>query len=168
MKKFFLSLLVFVSLKSTATISPVPVINEVHVVKMAAASDTVPIDSSRISQTITLSENQHLYLIGSMTNIDNADAFNYIRQVKTAYNAADTSIAISVTVPSQLVASLYQTMTVKAEGVTAVYNNDIKSALMPQITNPWLGTQLMMIAIENARQLNLILSRGKSFIESIQ
>jgi hypothetical protein len=145
MKKFLLSLFVFASIAARAQV-----------------------DSSRITQTIDLSENKHMYLIGAMASIETADAYNYIKQVKTAYNPADTSKAITVTVSSQLVVNLYQLMTVKAEGVTAVYNNDIKMALMPQITNPWLGTQLYQIAAENARQLNLILARGKNFIESIQ
>jgi methyltransferase-like protein len=149
MKKFLLSLIVFASIA-------------------AYAQSQTEVDSSRISQTIIVSEIQHIYIIGAMTSIDNADAFNYIKQVKAAYDPADTSKRITVTVSSQLIANIYQMMTAKAEGVTAVYNNDIKAALMPQITNAWLGTQLYQIAVENARQLNLILARGKNFIESIQ
>jgi fructose-1,6-bisphosphatase len=134
----------------------------------AQGTDSAGLDSSMIAQSVTISQNHHLFLIGAMYSIETPDAFNYIRQVKLAYDPADTSKQITVNVPSRLIVSMYQSMTVKPEGVTTQYNNDIKYFLLSQVTNPWLFGQLLMISIENQRQLQIIMKKGKDFIESIQ
>jgi hypothetical protein len=126
------------------------------------------IDSSRISQSITLSERQHLYLIGFMGAIRSADKIKYVTQVAASYDSADTAKLITIVAPSDLVVQMYHTMTVLQEGVAAQLNNEIKDALLPQITNPWLGAQLFAIMEDNRRQLNEANEYARKLVESLK
>jgi urease alpha subunit len=126
------------------------------------------VDSSQITQSITLTQDQHIYLIGFMGEIRSAEKIKYVNQVAGQYDATDSTKAITVTAPSSLIVRMYQTMTVLPEGVGYVYNNQIKDALMPQITNPWLGARIMEIIADNNRYLNDTKDAAKKLIESLQ
>src|SRR5438270_13972178 len=90
------------------------------------------VDSSRIPQTITLSQYQHTDLVSFMENITSADKINYLNQLRAAYDTSNMSKPITVSVTSQLILSTYAIMTVQPAGWTSTNNNDIEAALVPQ------------------------------------
>jgi hypothetical protein len=148
MKKFFLGLIVLLSFNRSFAQEPV--------------------DSSAIPQTIALSQDQHIYLIGFMGEIRSAEKIKYVNQVAAQYDSTDTAKVITVVAPSSLIVRMYQTMTVLPEGVGYIYNNAIKDALMPQITNAWLGARIMDIIADNNRYLNNTKDAARKLIESLQ
>jgi hypothetical protein len=86
-------------------------------------------DSSRITQTITLSRLHHTYLIGFMGNIQTADKIKYVNQVKSGYDTTNMSQTVAVTASSSLILEIFYVMSQQPEGWTSEYNNQIKAAL---------------------------------------
>jgi hypothetical protein len=124
-------------------------------------------DSSKITQTITLSQLHHTYLVGFMGNIDGADKVNYLYQLRAAYDSTNMAKTIQVTASSALIVDLFYKMSLQPEGWTSEYNNQIKAALLPQITNPWLGGRLAKVVADNDAVRNAKIQDAKQFILSL-
>jgi hypothetical protein len=132
--------------------------------------DTVyvaPIDSSRISQIITLSQLYHTYIIGFIGTVASVDNINYLNQLRAQYDTSNMNKSITVTVPSYMIVNVYRQMAAQPEGQTSSYNNDILTSLVPQVTNSWLMNQIMAIRDSNFAIRDAKVQAAKAFIMSI-
>jgi hypothetical protein len=132
--------------------------------------DTVfvpPIDSSRISQTITLSQLYHTYIIGFIGTVASVDNINYLNQLRGQYDTSNMNKSITVTVPSYMIVNVYRQMAAQPEGQCSSYNNAILDALVPQISNSWLMNQIGAIRAANFAIRDAKVGAAEQFIMSI-
>lgn len=106
-------------------------------------------DSTQIVQTITLAQKYHVYILGNLNNWGTPEAINYINQVRGQYDTTNENHPITVNVPSGFIRDAYQQMSFQPEGQATQYNDLIKNALGPQVTNDWLEAQLNSITNSN-------------------
>jgi hypothetical protein len=126
------------------------------------------VDSSKITQSITLTQLHHTYLVGFFTDMNSAARINYVKQLRAVYDVDSMAQNITVTAPSELILQVYLEMTNQREGVTSEYNNQIKEALMPQITNQWLVNELSAIIIRNLAIRDDKINKARELITGIE
>jgi hypothetical protein len=107
------------------------------------------VDSTRIPQTITMSQKYHEYILGFNSNWGDVDMINYINQLRAQMDSTNKEKPITVTVPSGLIRDIFQSMSYQPEGQATQYNENILLALGNQITNPWLGAAIQLIRQAN-------------------
>src|SRR4051794_33120279 len=95
MKKLIIFLLLAISFVSRA--------QDTTAVPSPDTTVVQPIDSSRIIQTITLSELYHTYIIGFLGSVSSVDNINYLYQLRAQYDSADMDKSITVPVPSYMI-----------------------------------------------------------------
>jgi hypothetical protein len=108
------------------------------------------VDSTRIPQTVKMSQVKHIYCLGfNQGQWGQVDYINYLNEVRKQMSETSDTVSITVTVPSSLIRDIFYSMSRQPEGEATQYNEEIQAVLAPQITNPWLGAQVQAIVQRN-------------------
>lgn len=146
MKKLFTFFGLFLSLALQAQLLYNPFLNDPSAVNDTATAPTI--DSSKVMLSITLSEDQHLYIIDFLEGIEkDARLQNYVSQVMKQLGTVHVPLRpITVTAESGLVPYLYQLLGMQRENMTATKNGKLKDDLLPQVyTYSWIIKELKAI-----------------------
>lgn len=129
----------------------------------------VAIDSTRIPQTIILKA-KHLCFIKSCINTsDIPQRFLLFQSVASQLDSTDSPEQdIIVTVESGLIVDIFIALGQQQEYYSALYNQEMQTALMPQVTNPWLLARIQEIGQRNADERERRRLEGYQFFRSIK
>lgn len=117
---------------------------------------------------ITLKAKYHAYIVSLMPDRGDVAKINYLLQVRAAIITYDGEQDISVTVPEDLVTSMYKIIGSQQERLAAADNAEIKQALIPQLMgNADLLQTIQGITADNANQTEALRQSGVDFIMSI-
>ena len=101
-------------------------------------------DSSKITQTTTQKQLHVLHFLGAV-DWSNTDVINLLIAFAPQYDSLDNNKAITLTIPSGLIAEGMQRLSQLPEGQANEYNLNMLAEVLPQITNPWLGSRMQII-----------------------
>jgi hypothetical protein len=129
-----------------------------------------PVDSSKISETIKLRLDQMCYIKDCLGDNATPDFIIFYRQVArqvdtTTYNPAQE---ITFTGASQVILTCYMPVAMAPQGIAGTMNDEIKAALLPQIKNPWLISQITAIEARLRYAREMKISNGYRFFKSIK
>jgi hypothetical protein len=128
------------------------------------------VDSTQIPQTVTLTLKHMAYVKDCIGTSGESSYFKFYRQVATqidttTYNASQS---ITVTVTSAFVFAAYTAVAGQQERIANPINDEIKAALLPQLTNGWLLRQLQAYSIQNAAETSSKVQAGYNYFKSIK
>lgn len=135
---------------------------------LAQDSTSVHVDSSTVKLDVTLKAEHHAFIISFLPK-GTVPVINYINQVRSGLDSIfKEDTLITVTIDAALVVEVYSVMGEQKERLTAVYNEEIKNALLQQIGgHTWLIRQLTAIAVKNHTETAERVGIGAQFIMSI-
>jgi hypothetical protein len=131
------------------------------------------VDSSKIN--ITLSARRHAFIVAFMPDRGGVDQVKYMTQLATKIvlddsgHVVDTAQLITVTVTTDLVKRLFLNIGSQQERLTTMLNDEIKSALFPQLfARPQLLQDIIDITNQNTKERNELIEYGFHFITEIK
>lgn len=133
-------------------------------------STLVPVDSSKTQINIALKAEQHYLIIDFLPDVKSPRIADYVKQVvkqtDTVYNP---SKMISVKSESALIPEVYELLSVQREGVTAQPNQDMKTALLPQLPGfTWIAKEIQRIDAQNAQLRQQRTMRGFEYCKNLK
>lgn len=131
------------------------------------------VDSSKID--ITLTARQHAFIVAFMPDRGGVDQVKYMTQLAAKIvlddsgHVVDTAQLIKVTVSTDLVKRLFLNIGSQQERLTTMLNDEIKTALVPQLfARPQLLQDIIDITNQNSKERDALIDYGFHFITEIK
>lgn len=118
---------------------------------LTTASYCQDIDSTQIKQTITIKQKYVLHFLSTM-DWSNTDVINVLNQFRPQYDTAGKETSdklITISTHSGTFADGMQRLSQLPEGQATQYNEEMMTAIFPQLTNGWLINRMLQIRNDN-------------------